>query len=395
MLFDLPEDRIKLLPFTYTRPNCEIRVGILTIKEKWEKSFSVACQVITASYLSYKYPKPRLLPGDLLINSIVCPDEHLVKAITSLHDGDALYSNSTLIACKLSVYTDFESLSGFKKVSYDNSLTIIERPWHIFQSNGDQIRKDFKLISAGRKSAPLNDPHTIVYNEDNVFIEEGASIRASVINAIDGPVYIGKNSQVNEGCLIKGPFSLGEESQLSMGARMKGDNTIGPYCKVGGEVSNSVFFGYSNKGHDGFLGNSVIGEWCNLGADTNSSNLKNNYSEVKVWDYQKEKLENSGLQFCGLLMGDHSKAGINTMFNTGTVVGICANIFGGDFPPKFIPSFSWGGSNGFTTFDKEKSFEMCEAVMQRRKIDLSLREKEMLSHVMDKSAIYRTWEDKK
>lgn len=395
MLFDLPENRVKLLPFTYTRPVCEIRVGILTIREKWERTLNEDCLVLTESYLASKYPLQKLSAGDLLINSVVCPDKNLLKEVIALSNGEALYHSDMLLACRLSESTDFEDQSGFVQKQFDELPTIIERPWHIFQVNGEQIRSDFSLITDGRKSAPLNDPHTIVYNSSNVFLEEGATVKAAVINAENGPVYIGKNSVIHEGSLIKGPFSLGEESHVNMGAKMKGDNTIGPHCKVGGEVSNSVFFGYSNKGHDGFLGNSVIGEWCNLGADTNSSNLKNNYSAVKVWDYQTGKLESTGLQFCGLLMGDHSKAGINTMFNTGTVVGVSANVFGAGFPPKFIPSFSWGGSDGFTTFKKEKSFEMCEAVMKRRKIDLSLGDQEILSEVMEKSAIYRTWEDLK
>ena len=215
------------------------------------------------------------------------------------------------------------------------------------------------------------------------------------LNASSGPIYIGKDAEIMEGSVVRGPLALCHNATLKLATKIYGPTTVGPFSKVGGEVNNSVIFGYSNKGHDGFLGNSVIGEWCNLGADTNSSNLKNNYSAIKVWDYHSEKLENTGLQFCGVLMGDHSKAGINTMFNTGTVVGVCANVFGADFPPKFIPSFSWGGSNGFTTFDQEKSFEMCAAVMQRRKIDLSLGDKEILSKVIEMSATYRTWEDKK
>ena len=228
----------------------------------------------------------------------------------------------------------------------------------------------------------------------NVFVEEGATIRASIINASNGPVYLGKNSVVHEGCLIRGPFALGESSHLNMGAKMRGDNTIGPFCKVGGEVSNSVFFGYSNKGHDGFLGNSVIGEWCNLGADTNNSNLKNNYSSVKVWDYTTDRFSDSGLQFCGLLMGDHSKSGINTMFNTGTVVGVAANVFGGSFPAKFIPSYSWGGSEGLTTYDFDKCMQMCQAVLSRRGIALTAEDTTLLRAVFEKSASHRTWEVK-
>lgn len=393
-LFDVTASRKKLLPFTYTRPISEIRIGILTIREKWEKHLGETPGVLTEAYLHEKYPAASLSSGDLLINSAICPDEPLIKELHALFPGDALYRGELLLACKLSDDTDFEDLSGFSRRQYQGNLTMLEYPWHIFQFNGDEIRRDFSLLTHDRESAPISDPHTIIYNPENVFIEEGVTIRASVINASDGPVYLGKNSTVHEGCLIKGPFSLGESSHLNMGAKMKGDNTIGPFCKVGGEVSNSVIFGFSNKGHDGFLGNSVIGEWCNLGADTNSSNLKNNYSVVKVWSYESEKIESTGLQFCGLLMGDHSKSGINTMFNTGTVAGVCANIFGGDFPPKFIPSFSWGGSNGFSTFQKSKAFEMCTAVMSRRSQELTAADESILTYILEKSATYRSREVK-
>ena len=271
---------------------------------------------------------------------------------------------------------------------------MITQPWEIFGHNREQIIADFALLTDGRTSADITDPHTIVYGRENLFIEEGASIRAAIINAEDGPVYIGKNAQIHEGAIIKGAFSLGESSHVNMGAKIKGDTTIGPHSKVGGEISNAVIFGFTNKGHDGFLGNSVIGEWCNLGADTNTSNLKNNYASVKLWSYSNNRFANTGLQFCGLMMGDHAKCGINTMFNTGTVVGVGSNIFGAGFPRNFVPSYAWGGASGFTTFQLRKFYEVAAAVMQRRGLELDDIEKNILSTIFDNTTPNRVWENK-
>jgi UDP-N-acetylglucosamine diphosphorylase/glucosamine-1-phosphate N-acetyltransferase len=269
---------------------------------------------------------------------------------------------------------------------------LLQKTWNNFQFNGSEIKKDFELITAGRKSAEINDPYTRVYSSENIFIEEGANIKAAILNAENGPIYIGKNTEIQEGAIIRGPFALCEGSTINMGAKLRGDTTVGPHSKVGGEVSNAVIFGYSNKGHEGFLGNSVIGEWCNLGADTNTSNLKNNYAPVKLWDYTKGGFANTGLQFCGLMMGDHSKCGINTMFNTGTVVGVGSNIFGDGYPRNFIPSFAWGGAAGFSTFQFPKFEEVAIAVMGRRKIAWTPEDKEILSRIFETSASYRIWE---
>ena len=269
---------------------------------------------------------------------------------------------------------------------------LLQKTWQIFQFNGSEIRKDFTLLTKGRTSQPVNDPHTIVYGADQIFIEEGAKIKAAVLNAEGGPIYIGKNTEIQEGSLIRGPFALCEGSTINMGAKLRGDTTVGPFSKVGGEISNSVIFGYSNKGHEGFLGNSVIGEWCNLGADTNTSNLKNNYASVKLWDYTRGGFANTGLQFCGLMMGDHSKCGINTMFNTGTVVGVGANIFGDGFPRNFIPSFSWGGAAGFSTFTMVKFEETAKAVFGRRGLEWTPAEKEILDKVFELTKSYRIWD---
>jgi len=378
-LFDSPEIRTQLLPFTFTRPVAEIRVGILTITEKWAKR-GFSCGFATQDYLQAKYP---LSKANLQINGALCPNDGLVAAIKALHSGEELVSGSTVLA---------RHSGGGKQVSYSGEFTLIQHTWDIFTQNRNQIIADFELITKGRTSREISDPHTIVYGKENLFIEEGASIRAAIINAEGGPVYIGKKAQVHEGSIISGAFALCEGSHLNMGAKIKGDTTIGPYSKVGGEIGNSVVFGYSNKGHDGYMGNSVLGEWCNLGADTNTSNLKNNYAMVKLWDYATGRFANTGLQFCGLMMGDHSKCGINTMFNTGTVVGVGANIFGAGYPRNFVPSFSWGGANGFVTFQLRKFAEVAEAVMHRRNKEYDQVEQNIIQHIFDETAQYRIWD---
>jgi UDP-N-acetylglucosamine diphosphorylase/glucosamine-1-phosphate N-acetyltransferase len=388
ILFDDPSIRRSLLPLTYTRPVAAIRIGILTIAEKWAKQFGENPSYLTEDYLSIKYPTV-IEDSNLFINGALCPEEKLVAAIRKLGVGEALYRNDQLLAV-VSKELNLSDLSSFKSIEHPTEVSLIDQPWKIFKQNAAQIKADFKVITKGRSSANITDLHTIVYGKENVFIEEGASIKATIINAENGPVYIGKNAQVHEGAIIKGPFALCEGSHVNMGAKIKGDTTIGPYSKVGGEISNSVIFGYSNKGHDGFLGNSVIGEWCNLGADTNTSNLKNNYDNIKIWNYEKGGFKDTGEQFCGLIMGDHSKSGINTMFNTGTVVGVSANVFGAGFPRTFIPSFSWGGASGLTTFIIKKADEVATRVMARRNLDYTEDEAAIMHHIFELTASYRT-----
>ena len=397
ILFDPTDIRQQLLPLTFTRPVAALRVGILTIAEKWEYYFPEAhTSYLTAPYLRQKFPLQRNA-SNLLINGAVCPNPEIVKDIEALSEGECLMKDELLIAFRCSK----EALSSFEdgttntgnRVEFEGSfLTLIDQLWQIFRQNGAELKADFELITHNRKSAGIKDPHTCTYKEENIFVEDGAVIRAAVLNAEDGPIYIGKGAQIHEGALIKGPFALCESSHVNPGAKMRGDTTIGPFSKMGGEISNSVIQGYSNKGHEGFLGNSVLGEWCNIGADTNNSNLKNNYADVKLWNYKKEGFVNTGLQFCGLIMGDHSKCGINTMFNTGTVVGVSANIFGTGFPRQFVPSFSWGGSGGFTTYQLNKVFEVAEKVMERRHVTLDETEKEILQHIFKLTAPYRVWE---
>lgn len=392
-LFDDPAYRGSLLPFTFTRPVAEIRVGILTIREKWEKHLSATCSYFTQEYLKGKYPGPK--EASLFINGGLCPDQGIINKIKSLQSDQALWKEGVLLACLIENPNNFNLdfiKEGKKAIDYDGEITLIHKNWHIFQHNALELRKDFALITTNRKSIGIQDPHTITYNPEMIFVEEGADIKAAVLNAEAGPIYIGKNAHVQEGALIKGPFALCEGATVNMGAKMRGDSTIGPYSKVGGEISNSVIFGYSNKGHDGFMGNTVVGEWCNLGADTNISNLKNNYAPVKIWDYTKGGFTSTGLQFCGLMMGDHSKCGINTMFNTGTVIGVGANIFGDGFPRNFIPSFSWGGASGFTTFQNRKFSETAIKVMERRGKSYDDNEKQIIDKVFEMTRPYRIWD---
>lgn len=390
ILFDDPTIRVDLLPLTFTRPIASIRIGILTIAEKWEKYLSNSPSFSTEEYLSKKFPC-NLTADNYWINGAVCPDAQLAKAIISLKPHEGLVKDSRVIALRTPEDEIPEVISGTVR-EYSENLTIIDHVWKIFQLNGAQIREDFKLVTKNRKSAGINDRHTRTYSEENIFVEEGASIRAAVLNAENGPIYIGKNTHIHEGALIRGSFALCEGSHVNMGAKVRGDTTVGPFSKIGGEVSNTVLFGYSNKAHDGFLGNSVIGEWCNLGADTNTSNLKNNYEPIKIWNYAKGGFKDTGLMFCGLIMGDHSKCGINMMFNTGTVVGVSANIFGDGYPRTFIPSFAWGGASGFATFQLNKALETATKAMERRNLLVDESDKEILKHIFEQSSKHRAWE---
>ncbi|MEQ8242309.1 GlmU family protein [Fulvivirga sp.] len=391
ILFDEPSIRTSLLPLTYTRPVAACRIGIMTIAEKWQKHLGGTVSYLTEDYLTKKFALNKT-EDNYYINGALCPDEKLIAAVQKLNAGEGIELNGQLLIARAK---DLEvSKDNLKLTTFPNEVTLIDQPWKIFKQNAAQIKSDFKVITKGRTSASITDLHTIVYGKENIFIEEGASIKAAILNAESGPIYIGKNAQVHEGAIIKGSFALCEGSHVQMGAKIKGDTTIGPYSKAGGEISNSVIFGYSNKGHDGFIGNTVLGEWCNLGADTNTSNLKNNYDQVKLWSYEKQGFVNTGEQFCGLIMGDHSKSGINTMFNTGTVVGVSANVFGAGFPRNFIPSFSWGGVSGLTTFNIKKADEVAARVLERRNLKYDEIEAGILQHVYEITSPYRIWDKK-
>ena len=382
ILFD-DSTRINLLPFTFTRPVADIRIGILTIREKWEKYLGCKTSTLTETYLNKKFP---LVEEDenILINASILPTQKLVDEIKSLKPNQALSSGDYIIAFSSSdVALDNisdDTTSVVEEIETNALFTKLNNVWEIFSFNDEEIRNDFSLITKGRKSAKLSDTNRCS-GAENIFIEEGAKVEFSIINAKTGPVYIGKDAEIMEGCMVRGPFAMGQDAVLKMGAKVYGATTLGPYTKVGGELNNVVFFGYSNKAHDGFIGNSVIGEWCNLGADTNASNLKNSYEEVKLWSYTDETFIGTGLQFCGLIMGDHSKCGINTMFNTGTVVGVSANVFGSGFQRNFIPSFTWGGVSGFTTYDIKKAIRVATRVFERREIEFNEIEQNILTSV--------------
>jgi len=264
----------------------------------------------------------------------------------------------------------------------------VRYPWDLITINDNQIRIDFELLTRGRKSAPISCTNQLT-GAEHIFAEEGAKIEFAMINASSGPVYIGRDAEIMEGSMIRGPFCLYDHGIVNMGSRIYGATTVGPYAKVGGEIVQSIILGYSSKAHDGFLGHSVVGQWCNLGAGTNVSNLKNNYDKVKVWSYPDNKFIRTGLQFCGLIMGDHSKTGISTMLNTGTVVGVGCNIYGSGFPRQFVPSFSEGGAHGYEIHTLKTVFSTAEKAMIRRNRVLTDEDQRILTAVFDRSASYR------
>lgn len=387
ILFDDKDTWTDLLPIVYTRPISDIRIGILTIKEKWQKYFpdhDFSC--LTAEYLSVKYPT-NITDDNLFIAGNCCPDKNFADAVSALGNGEALAYNGELVAYR-------GTMEGFKSVNLEkaapytaSSLTILHQLYDIFLLNGSEMRRDYHIIIAGRESQPLSETCTIVgpYRLDDgcpaIFIEEGATVEAVTLNTTGGPIYIGKDAVIMEGVCIRAPFAACRHSQVNMGAKIYGATTLGPYCKVGGELNNVVMIGYSNKAHDGFLGNAVIGEWCNIGAGTNASNLKNDYTEIKLWNYRAHRFLRTGLQFCGLIMGDHSKAGINCMFNTATVIGVGVNVHGAGFPRNFVASFSEGSVAGYTDVSVAKFFDIAKRMMARRGIELSETDKEIFESI--------------
>ena len=386
ILFD-GDSRTHLLPFTYTRPVADIRIGILTIREKWELFLGTTTTTVTEDYLSEKFPMVEL-EENIMINASFLPNEELVETIMNLSENQAVFKGEDVIAFYTKDTQDAVNLDTYESIEFDDEVLTVMRTWDIFSKNDEAIRADFELLTKDRTSQPIPKSNNII-GAEHIFLEEGAKVEFATLNASSGPIYIGKDAEIMEGSLVRGPLALCDHATLKLGAKIYGATTIGPHSKVGGEVNNSVLFGYSNKGHDGFLGNSVLGEWCNLGADTNNSNLKNNYVEVRLWDYAEGRFAKTGLQFCGLMMGDHSKCGINTMFNTGTVVGVNANIFGSGFPRNFIPSYSWGGSNGFTTYLTSKAFEVAKVVMARRSIEFSALDEAILTQIFEATKTYR------
>lgn len=388
ILFDHADVRTNLLPFTFTRPGALIRIGIDTVAQKWHRHTGGTVSYLTEPYLSEKYPAT-FTDDNYFIAGTVVPDADLVAAIRNLQLGESLWNGDELLAYRIA--GPLTAGEHTRRKEWTGPFTYIKNTWEIFSQNDAVLKTDFAELTAGRMSQPLSSTVTVIGPRGAVFLEEGAVAEACVLNTQNGPIYLAADSEIMEGSLIRGPFALGEHSQVKMGAKIYGATTLGPHCKVGGEINNSVIFGYSNKGHDGFLGNSVLGEWCNIGADSNNSNLKNNYAPVKLWHYGKKGFVNTGLQFCGLMMGDHSKCGINTMFNTGTVVGVSANIFGTGFPRNFVPSFAWGGAAGFSEYKTREAFATAKLVFERRGMVFDEKEQQILSEVFDRTAEFRNF----
>lgn len=379
--------REALLPFTFTRPVADIRIGILTIREKWEKYLGNTTTTVTEEYLSEKFPMVEM-PENVMINGSFLPNQELVDLVENLKDNEAIFQGEEVIAFYTIETQEEVDFSTYRHIEYDADIIQVCNTWDIFSKNAEAIQADFDFITQGRKSAPISDTNKLIHPE-NIFLEEGATVEYSILNATDGPIYIGKKAQIWEGSLIRGSFALCDNATVKMGGKIYGATTIGPYSKVCGEISNSVIFGYSSKGHEGYLGNAVLGEWCNIGADSNNSNLKNNYAKVRLWNYATESFDQTGLQFCGLMMGDHSKTAINTMFNTGTVIGVNCNIYVPGFPRNFIPSFSWGGASGFSSYLPKKAFEVAKVMMARRGVEFDEVEANILEHVFELTKKWR------
>ena len=377
---------MSLRPLTFTRPVADLRIGILTIAEKWAKYLNADFGFQTQEYLSIKYSKK--VNANLSINGSICPDEALVDAISQLKNGEVLVKGDILIAHHNDP-AQLDAVTFNNEIQYKRDLVRIVYPEDIFANNPTEIRKDFVLLTKGRTSAKISSTNQLL--GDDIFFEEGAKVECSVLNTTYGPIYVGKNAEIWEGSLIRGSFALCENSSIKMGAKIYSGTTIGPNSRAGGEINNSVIWGNSAKGHEGYLGNSVLGEWCNIGADTNNSNLKNNYAEVKLYDYESQSMRNTQLQFCGLIMADHSKSGINTMFNTGTVVGVSANIFGAGLPPNHISDFSWGGGSCFEPYKLEKMFETAEKVFARKSLPFDHIEKDILTKVFELTSALRNY----
>ena len=388
MMINLFDDNawLSLRPLTFTRPVADLRLGILTIAEKWAKHLNADFGYVTQDYLSTKYPSAN---AELFINGAVCPDEELLSAVAILNLEEVLVKDTLVIAYRTKeLNIDYlNALSKLKNINYTDTFTHLQFPEDIFRNNHIELVKDFNHLTKGRTSAKLSSTNTFL--GDQFFAEEGAKAECTTFNSLQGPIYLGKNAEVWEGCHIRGSFALCDNSQVKMGAKIYGQTTIGPHSRVGGEINNAVIWGYSSKGHEGYLGNAVLGQWCNIGADSNNSNLKNNYAEVRLWDYEKESFRKTGLQFCGLIMADHAKCAINTMFNTGTVAGVSANIFGAGFPRNFIPDFAWGGAHGFEVYSLAKMLETAIKVYERRSMVLDATEIAILTRIFEETKVYR------
>lgn len=387
--------RQHFFPLALSRPVADIRFGVRNVAETWSDILNQTFCFHSSQELMSCFPSPKN-EVQLCINGRLVPDRALVNAFSQMQPGDVVFNGDNLVAACI-LPNDLPKLlqqgtphPEMNVIEMEDEFVLLNDITDVFALNDKAIELDFELLSRGKVSAAVDPTCMIIGDPEKVFIEEGASVEGCFLNTKGGPIYIGSNATIMEASVIHGPFGLGDNATIKAGAKIYGATTIGPWCKIGGEVSNSLFQAYSNKGHDGFVGNSLVGAWCNFGADTNTSNLKNNYGPVKIWDYAQDEYRNTGLTFCGLLMGDHSKCSINTMFNTGTTVGVSCNIFGSAFPPKFVPSWSWGGAEGLATYDFDKSILTAERMMLRRKEELSDQDIALLRHIYDNTSKYRS-----
>lgn len=389
ILFDINQQHLELLPLAFTRPIADIRIGILTIREKWERLLPGSYSYLTPEYMAEKYPAT-ITPDNLFIASHLIPDENLATQVDRLNPGEALTDHDTVIAFR-GTEADFHEGRHTTSVPVGKEPRYINHLYDIFLLNGECLEADFRLITPGRTGQPLSPSNRVIGDPcfadgtPKIFLEPGAKAECAIFNVTNGPIYLGADSEVMEGSCIRAPFAACEHAYVNMGAKIYGATTLGPYCKVGGELNNVVMFGFSNKAHDGFLGNAIIGEWCNLGAGSVASNLKNDYSEIKLWNYPTRRFLRTNLQFCGLIMGDHSKAGINTMFNTATVVGVGVNIHGAGFPRNFVASFSEGGTAGFTDVQLPKFYAIAEKMMARRGRTLTEADKDIFEAIYNQA----------
>ena len=386
LLFDGPE-RSQLLPFTFVRPVAQLRIGIDLLQDKWETYLGLKCGLYTQDYLQPKLPLA-LAKENLFINPAYLPTTALAKKVKDLNLNDALVVGGNIVACLTQSPHPPEANSSLNCIEITTPLIHLKTAPDLFLRNAEVLALDFKRLTQGRKSAPISSSNQLIAPE-NIFLEEGAKVECAILNASTGPIYIGKNAEVMEGSMLRGGIALCENAVVKMGTKIYGGTTLGPFVKVGGELNNVLILGYSNKGHDGFLGNAVIGEWCNIGAATDASNLKNNYAPLRVWNYETENFAKTSLQFCGLLMGDFSRCSIHSTFNTATVVGICANLFGTGFPRTFLPSFSYGGAQGLKTYAFDKAIESNVAMMERRGVTLTETDRQILQHIFDQTAKWR------
>ena len=379
------KDREHLLPFVYLRSVADVFMGALSFQDRWKQLMTDSVSVETADSLRESEEST----PDRCVLAALIPTTSFVEAVQALAPNQKLVCDDLLLAYHGELPSNDPNLQSYQSIFIDQSaFTYIQHSWDIFLCNAHALKHDIPLLSKNRISNAISDTNLTI-GDGSIFIAPQVNMEGVTLNTTEGPIFIDEGATIMEGCLLRGPLYVGKNSVIKMGAKVYANCSVGPSVKVGGEINNVVFFGNSNKGHDGFLGNAVIGEWCNIGAGTSASNLKNDYGLVRVWDYASGNFTKTDLQFCGLLMGDHSQCAIQTTFNTATVVGIGCNLFGLGFPRQFIPSFSRGGAQGFTENRLDKVIETAKAMKKRRGVDFTSADSDRLEAIFEKTASFR------